>query len=493
MSPSNGIGETDFFAIVIGAGFSGLAMGIKLAEEGIDSFVILERADEVGGTWRDNSYPGAGCDVHSHLYSYSFEQNPDWSRTYGAQPEIQDYILRVTGKYRLRPKIRFGAEVVAARFDDDTGVWTVRIASGEELTARVVISAAGGLTNPAIPDFEGLDTFEGRVFHTARWDHDYDLSGKRIGMIGTGASAIQVGPAIAPVVSHLTVFQRTPPWIIEKPDHAVPGFVRAAFRWFPPLLWLWRTLLYWRYEATAPLIIRDTPWMKRLVQKLALHQMKKHIPDPELRRRLRPDYAIGCKRILLSNDWYPMLRRENVSLVTEGIERITPRGVVTRDGTEHELDAIVTATGFHVSISESPFDVRGRNGLSLSEAWKNGAEAYKGVAVSGFPNFFLLLGPNTGPGHTSVLLYTEKQIDYALQAIRMLRGEHLRFVDLRREVQDAFNERLQERMKHTAWTSGCRSWYLTEDGRNLTLYPGLNAEYRLSVSRFEPREYELVA
>lgn len=480
----------DLHIAILGAGFSGLGMGIRLLQSGIRDFTIFERAAEVGGTWRDNSYPGAACDVSSHLYSFSFEQWPEWSRTYAEQPEIERYIRHCTDKYALRRYIRFHTEIERADFDEARGLWTIRDRQGRRWTAEVLVSACGGLSDPACPDIAGIGSFRGRMFHTARWDHDYRLAGKRVALIGSGASAIQAGPAIAPEVGRLSVFQRTPSWILPKPDRAVTEREKRRFRRFPFLLRLRRWRIYWLGELVAPMLILDTPVLKRMLSALARKHIRDSLPDREMRRKVTPGYHIGCKRVLISNDWYPMLRRDNVELVTETIEAITPRGVRTRDGVEREFDAIVLATGFRVPAAAAPFDIRGRGGRALNEAWRRGAEAYKGVTVSGFPNLFLLMGPNTGPGHTSVLIYTEKQMDYAIKAIRYMDRRGLKWLDVHGSVQDRFNRMLQRRMKHTVWTSGCSSWYLAPDGRNTTLYPGFSWEYRLRMLRFRPSDYE---
>lgn len=484
--------KSEFPVLILGAGFSGIGMAIKLKEAGINNFTLLEREDEVGGTWRDNFYPGAGVDVHSHLYSFSFEPNPEWTRAFSGWEEILNYIKAVTDKHELRPHIQFNKDVVSAKFDEDKGLWTVTTTDGEHYVARAVISAVGGLANPAYPNIPGLDGFQGQTVHTARWDENLDLTGKRVALIGSGASAIQAGPSMAKDVAHLDVFQRTPSWIIPKPDRKITGLEKTLYRNVPGLLKLRRWMLYWMYEARGPLIITDKPWAKKLLQGMALRNMKKQLQDPAMRKVCTPDYKIGCKRILISNDWYPMLERKNVSLVTEGIEKITPTGVVTQDGQEHPCDVIVTATGFKVSISNAPFEIRGLEGQTLEQAWEGGAEAYKGITVNGFPNLFFMLGPNTGPGHNSVLVYTEMQIDYALQAIEMLRDDDLKYLDVKKGVQDEFNVEMQNRMENTAWTSGCNSWYLSEDGKNSTLYPGLNIEYRLRTRKLKTSEYDTV-
>lgn len=482
--------DTDMPILIIGAGFSGLGIAIRLKEAGIENFTILERADEVGGTWRDNHYPGAACDVASHLYSFSFEQNPEWSRAFGQQPEILDYIKRCTEKYDLRNHIRFNTTVCGAAFDERRGLWSVATEYGNTLISRVLISAVGALADPAYPSITGLDDFTGKLMHTASWDDDYELAGKRVAVIGSGASAIQVVPEVAGQADKLHVFQRTPSWIMPKPDRPITDREQARFRKSSYRMELRRLSLYWFNEVTAPFIISDLGLFKKTAERVAKWHIRKQVKDPQMRRAVTPDYKIGCKRILISNDWYPALQKDHVALETDGIERITENGIVTRDGRTVEVDAIVCATGFKVPSSAAPFETIGRRGLDLNTAWRDGAEAYKGVAVSGFPNLFFLMGPNTGPSHTSVLEFTEQQMDYCLQAIQHMARKRLKFIDVRKKVQDRFNRGIQWRMQYTAWTSGCNSWYLTDSGKNTTLYPGFNWEYRLRLLRFNPDDYE---
>ena len=484
--------SADFPIAIIGAGFGGIGMAIQLEKAGIHSFTMFERADEVGGTWRDNTYPGAACDVPSHAYSLSFEQNPNWSRKYSPSGEIQQYLLGLVDKWKLREHIRFGTEIVEARFDDDDGSWTIRTGDGDSFTARVVVSAVGGLVDPAYPDIPGLDTFEGKKIHTARWDHDYDMSGKRVGVIGTGASAVQVVPAIAPKVGRLEVFQRTPAWVVPKRDATYSQGLRDLFARIPFLLQLSRAFKYWASELFGPMIFLDAPRLSAIGEKLSLAHLRAQVKDPDLRRKLRPHFQFGCKRILVSDDYWASFERDNVALVCDGIAAIRPHGIETVDGTLHELDAIVFATGFELGLARAPFPIFGREGRDLNESWADGAVAYKGMTVSGFPNWFILMGPNTGPGHTSVLVYTEAQISHALQAIQKLRDEGLKFVDVRQSVQDAYNERIQGRMKYMVWPQ-CSSWYLSKDGSNHSLYPGLATEYVLGARSFHPEEYEIAA
>ncbi len=481
----------DFPIAIIGAGFAGIGTAIRCLQAGIDSFTIFERASEIGGTWRDNSYPGAACDVPSHAYSLSFEQNPGWTQRFSPSAEIQAYLLGLVEKWGLRSRLRLGTEIVAARFDEKASLWTLGTNDGESATARVVISCVGGLVDPALPEIEGVGTFAGEIFHTARWNHACDLTGRRVAVIGTGASAVQVVPEIAPRVARLSVFQRTPAWVVPKLDRRYSERARRLFARFPLLLRASRLLQHAQAELQGPMIFLDSPRLSALGERMSLRHLHAQVADPALREKLRPHFQFGCKRILLSDDYWASFERANVELVTERIARVVPSGIETRDGTRRELDAIVLATGFDLGLASAPFPVHGRGGRSLDEAWSGGAVAYKGMSVSGFPNWFILMGPNTGPGHTSVLLYTEAQIEHVLGAIRRLRGEGLRSIEVRQEAQERWNAGIQGRMKHMVWSSGCKSWYLSEDGSNHSLYPGFASEYVLRTRRFEPRDYLL--
>jgi cation diffusion facilitator CzcD-associated flavoprotein CzcO len=477
--------------VIVGTGFGGLGMAIRLKQAGFHDFTVLEQAARVGGTWRDNHYPGAACDIESHLYSFSFEPNPGWSRTYAPQREILAYLQRCADKYGIMPHIRFNTAVTGATFDEGEGTWTVETSTGERIVARAVISATGGLSRPSYPDIEGRESFAGKTFHSARWDDDYPLEGKRVGVIGTGASAIQIVPSIAPKVGKLSLFQRTPPWILPKYDFDIPEADRERFRRLPIFQRAARLGQYLRHEAFALGFVLE-PRILELASKLALRYLRASVPDPVLRDKLTPRYTMGCKRILLSNDYYPALCRENVDLVTEGIRAITPKGVLTADGVEHELDALVFATGFQAAEAVAPYAIRGRGGRDLNEAWRDGAEAYLGTTVSGFPNFFMIVGPNTGLGHSSMVFMIESQVAYILSCLRTMAKDRLRLVDVRGEAQRRFNEGLHARLARTVWSSGCASWYQTKAGKNTTLWPGFTFEYRLRTRRFDKRDYEVV-
>jgi cation diffusion facilitator CzcD-associated flavoprotein CzcO len=481
---------TDFPIAIIGAGFAGIGTAIRLRRAGIETFTIFERADEIGGTWRDNTYPGAACDVPSHAYSLSFEPNPGWTRKFSPSDEIQAYLLRLVEKWGLRAQLRLRTEIVEARFDEAAGTWTLVTRAGERFRARVVVSAVGGLVDPALPDLKGLESFGGELFHTARWNHEVDLAGKRVAVIGTGASAVQVVPALAEQVERLHVLQRTPAWVVPKLDKRYSERARRWFARFPLLLRASRFVKYATSELFGPMIFLDAPRLSALGERMSLRHLHGQVSDPVLREKLRPHFQFGCKRILVSDDYWASFERENVELVTDPIDHIEREGIVTQDGGRREVDAIVLATGFAVGLASAPFAVYGRGGRSLDDVWRGGAVAYKGMTVAGFPNWFILMGPNTGPGHTSVLVYTEAQIHHVLGAIARMRRDGLRFVDVRPEVMARYDAGIQARMKHMVWHT-CKSWYLSPDGSNHALYPGLAAEYALRARRFRPQDYEL--
>jgi cation diffusion facilitator CzcD-associated flavoprotein CzcO len=476
---------------IIGAGFAGLAMGARLKQAGFARFTIYERAEAVGGTWRENTYPGCACDVPSHLYSFSFAQNPDWTRAYSPQPEIQAYLEKCRDTLGLREHIRFGAEIAEMRFDEPTLGWRLSTSTGETIEADVVVNATGPLNRISIPAIPGLDGFEGTVFHSAQWRHDFDLTGKRVALIGTGASAIQIGPEIAPIVERLEVFQRTPPWVFPRADRAYWPLEKRLFRWLPGFQRMYRYGIYWLQELGG-LLFLGSRTASRLAEKGARAYLRAQIADPALRARVTPDYAIGCKRILLSNDWYRTLQRGNVTLVSDGIAEIRPHAIATRDGREHPVDTIILATGFAATDFLAPMKVFGRTGVELSDAWKNGAATHLGISVAGFPNFFLLVGPNTGLGHNSIIFMIEAQVRWVLQAIRKLAGGSADALDLREDVQIASYGDVQTRMKSTVWQSGCRSWYQSADGRNDTLWPGFTFDYWRRTRRFDPGAYHIL-
>jgi cation diffusion facilitator CzcD-associated flavoprotein CzcO len=477
--------------LIVGSGFAGLGAAVKLDEAGRRDFLVLEKGYSLGGTWRDNVYPGCACDVESHLYSFSFFPNPDWTRTFARQPEIHAYLEATADRYRLRDRIRYGVLVVGAEWDGTA--WEVHTSAGETLRARFVLFGTGALHEPFVPEIEGLDRFAGTAFHSSQWDHSLSLAGKRVAVIGTGASAIQFVPAIAPDVEHLTLFQRTAPWVLPKADRPIAESTRRRFRRFPPLQRLARLSLYWRHEALVAGFLH--PRIMKVLQRAGLTYLRKvFAEDAELRRKVTPDFTMGCKRILMSNDYYPSLRRSNVDVETAGITRVTERGVVTADGVEHPADVIIFGTGFKVADGLATMNVTGRDGVKLADAWAEGPEALLGTTVAGFPNLFTIVGPNTGLGHSSMVLMIESQLSYVLDAMGTVDRHRAAAIDTRPESQAEFNVELRERLAKTVWaTGGCVSWYLDEHGRNRTLWPGSTFAFRRRTRRIDPAAHELVA
>ncbi|MFJ3337714.1 flavin-containing monooxygenase [Streptomyces sp. NPDC086766] len=477
---------------VIGSGFGGLGAAVRLRREGITDFVVLERSDSVGGTWRDNSYPGCACDVPSHLYSFSFAPNPDWPRAFSGQEHIRAYLEHVADVFRLRPHIRFGAEVARMTWDAEKLRWDIETAAGN-LSADVVVSATGPLSDPKVPDIPGLDSFPGKVFHSARWDHDYDLRGKRVAMVGTGASAIQIVPSIQPEVAHLTLFQRTAPWVMPRADRAISGLERRLHRALPFTTQLRRGVLWGIRELQVQAFTKH-PGELGFVEKLAKGNMARAVKDPALRAKLTPDYRIGCKRILLSNTYYPALAQPNVDVVTGGLAEVRGSTLVAADGSEAEVDAIVFGTGFHVTDMPIAERVVGADGRTLAETWKGGMEALRGASAAGFPNWMTIIGPNTGLGNSSMILMIESQLNYMADYLRQLNVLGGRAaLDARPDAVGAWNHMVQERMKRTVWnTGGCTSWYLDASGRNTTVWPGTTAEFRRATRRVDLAEYEVL-
>lgn len=485
-----GVPVGEFPVAIIGTGFSGIAMAVKLLQAGIRSFTIFEKADDIGGTWRDNTYPGAACDIPSHLYSFSFEPKADWSRAYPPQEEIHAYLRHCVEKYDLKRYIRFNSRVEGATFDEDTGTWDVRVAGGESFLARAVVLGNGALSTPQYPDIPGMDEFEGEAFHSARWNHEYDLKGKRVAVIGTGASAIQFVPEIAGDTKELRLFQRTPPWILPKPDRPMRAREKFLFKHVPLTRWLHRASLYWQHEVRAVGFVVN-PKLMTHAEKLGRRYLERRVTDPVLREKLTPKYTMGCKRVLMSNNYFETLQRPNVDLVTDAIVSITKTGVMTADGTEHPVDAIIYGTGFTAADYLAPLDIVGRGGLDLNAYAREKAETYYGITANRFPNLFLMMGPNTGLGHNSMIFMIEAQARYALKAIKALKEKKLAFMDVREPVQAKLNARIQERLQRSVWASGCQSWYL-KDGHNSTLWPGFTFEYWLATRPLKLGDYDCV-
>ena len=476
--------------LVIGTGFAGLGMGARLKRAGMDDFLILERADDVGGTWRDNTYPGCACDVPSALYSFSFALNPEWSNTYSPQPEIWAYLKKVAADEGLLPHIRFGRTVEGARWDDDRRVWIVETTQGT-YEGQVLVAGLGPLSEPSLPDIDGIDSFAGTIFHSARWDHEHDLTGENVAVIGTGASAIQFVPQIQPEVGHLTVFQRTPPWVMHRTARPIKRFERFAFRHIPGALALTRAFVYALRELTAVGFTRRPAILKR-GEKLARAHLHAQVEDPELREKLTPDYTLGCKRVLLSNDYYPALAQPNVTVETSGIARITPTSIITNDGTEVPTDTIILGTGFHVVDIPAIHTIWGRQGVKLADHWADSASAYLGATVDQFPNLFFLVGPNTGLGHTSIVYMIESQVNYILDALRTMDRLGASTIEIRPDALEAYDREVQEKVAGTVWnTGGCQSWYLDAKGRNSSLWPDFTFVFRHRTRRFDPEHYAI--
>jgi cation diffusion facilitator CzcD-associated flavoprotein CzcO len=477
--------------LIIGSGFAGVGLAMQLRKAGEDDFLLLEKAGEVGGTWRDNSYPGAACDVPSHLYSFSFEPKHDWSRKFAPQAEIHAYILQCVENHRLRPHIRLNSEVLGAEFDAARGVWRVEVAGGEVIEAQALVSACGQLNRPAYPKLPGLERFRGEAFHSARWRHDLDLSGKRVAVIGTGASAIQFVPQIQPKVASLSLFQRSAAYVLAKPDRRYrPWEIALKQRW---PLWqrVDRLLQYLHHEGRAVAFIRF-PWLMRLFRHSFTRHLRRQMPDAGKRAQLQPDYPMGCKRILISNDYFPALAQANVEIVDSAIREVREHSLVTADGREHPCDVLIYGTGFTATDFLAPMRIRGLDGVDLNQAWKDGAEAYKGISVSGFPNLFLLYGPNTNLGHNSILYMLESQYAYVLGCLRALRKQRLRYLDLRPRVQRSYNAALQQATRRTIWAQGCDSWYQTATGKHTNNWPGFTFTYRLMTRTPELADYDCV-
>lgn len=478
--------------IIVGTGFSGICLAIKLREAGITNILMLDKADNFGGTWRDNTYPGCACDVQSHLYSYSFEGNANWSKSYAGWSEIQDYILHCVKKYQLRPLARFGQSVASAHFDESSGIWKINTATGESLFSRFFVMATGPLHVPAIPAISGLDSFKGKVFHSARWDHAFDLKGMRVASIGTGGSAIQYVPEIAPKVAQLKVFQRTPAWVLPRHEREYSTIEKTLFAKISLLRKLYRFWIYCSNEMR--LLPMRHPLLARVAEAMGKRHINKQIADPKIAKKMTPDYTIGCKRILISNKYYPAFNRDNVELVTQGIKRVTEKGIETADGRLHELDAIILGTGFVIDPRDylKNVPITGRGGVLLLDQWKDGPACFKGLTVENFPNFFQMTGPNSGLGHNSIIYMIESQVSYIVDGVTKLKEGNYKYLDVKAQVLQDFNEHIQGRMQNTVWTSGCVSWYQQKDGRNIAIWPGTTFSYRWQTRHLNLADYDVV-
>jgi cation diffusion facilitator CzcD-associated flavoprotein CzcO len=485
-------GMHDVRVAIVGAGFGGLGAAIRLKEAGIDDLVVLERAAGLGGTWRENTYPGCACDVPSHLYSFSFALNPEWSRIFAPQHEILGYLERTARERGVDGLIRLRTEVHGATWSDDEQRWHVRTSAGD-VRAQVLISATGPLSQPNRPDIEGLDTFAGTLFHSAEWDHGHALAGERVAVIGTGASAAQFVPHVAREARHTTVFQRTPGWVLPRNDFPQPAAVRRLLARVPALQRAIRSGIYYGAESLVVGLAKD---QRALIpaERVGRWHLRRQVTDPATRAKLTPDFRIGCKRIIFSDDYLPTFNRPDVSLVCDPIARVVPEGVVTADGTLHEADTIVLGTGFRLYDNPTLAGIVGRDGRTMAETWApTGPVAYRGTVVSGFPNHFLLIGPNTGLGNNSMVNIIECQLTYVLDALRALDGRGLASLDVRPEVQNRWNAAIQERMRGTVWTDGgCKSWYLTPEGVNRTLWPSFSDAFKRALQGFDVADFDTV-
>lgn len=474
---------------VLGAGFGGLAIGHYLRRAGIDDFVIIDRGDTVGGTWRDNTYPGCGCDVASHLYSFSFAPNPTWSRSYSRQPEIHAYLQQVARDQDLERHLVLGVEAYEDRWDDATATWTLQTSRGP-LNCDIVVGAAGPLSAPTTPALPGLDSFDGPVFHTAQWQKDADLRGKRIGVVGTGASAVQLIPELQRIAGRLTVFQRTPPWVLPKGDRALSDLEHKLYSAVPALTKVPRVGNYLLREATVPAFVLQ-PALMRVAELASREMIKRQISDPELRKQVTPHYRLGCKRVLPANEYYPALQQFNVGLVPHALTRFEGNTAVAADGSRHDLDVVVFGTGFQVSDMPIAHHVFGRDGVRMSDHFEaEGQSALRLTSISGFPNLFMVLGPNAGLGHSSMVFVIESQARYITSAIKAMTAERLAAIEPEPRAQARWNTTVQRRIRRTVWqTGGCVSWYQDKNGNNPTLWPASTLRMRSNLRSIDLREY----
>ncbi|MEV0250951.1 NAD(P)/FAD-dependent oxidoreductase [Nocardia sp. NPDC050712] len=476
---------------VIGAGFAGVGAAIRLRQKGVHDFTIFERGTEIGGTWRDNTYPGAACDIPSRLYSYSFAPNPEWSHTYSGSREILGYIDSMATEFRLHERIRFGHTVTGLEFDEAAGHWTITFQDQEPVRARSVVLASGPLANASFPAIRGIEDYQGHKIHSARWDHDYDFTGKKVAVVGTGASAVQIIPQLVEQAASVKVFQRTPGWVLPRVNRRTNPLLKQLYRQVPATESLARQVWFYGHESVALGVVWNTP-LTRVVELVGKAQLRRQVKDPWLRRQLTPEFRAGCKRLLMTDDYYPALQRENCKLITWPIAKLSEQGIRTAEGIEHQVDCIVFATGFDVSKAGTPIPIVGRDGRVLAQEWSKGAYAYKSIAVSGYPNLYFTFGPNSGPGHNSALVYMEAQLDYLSGAIKTILDQDLRLLDVWQDKQDRYNAAIQRRLTATTWNSGCHSWYLTEDGFNATMYPGFATQYVNQLRTLQLADYEAV-
>ena len=494
---------------ILGAGISGLGMAVNLLRAKNTSFLIFEKNEGVGGTWRENTYPGLCCDVPSHFYSFSFAMNPDWSKTYPEQHEILDYLEGIADKFKIRPYIKFNAKVLGAKYNEDENLWNVSLDSGEIYKAKTLVSGLGQLNRPKWPEIKGIETFKGHSFHSAQWDHDYELKGKKVAVIGNGPSAIGFIPIIAKEVKNLTVFQRTPNWIVPKPDRIYGPFERFCLRYLPLFARMYR--FYWfflqerNYLAFYQKHNPGTKFIEKAISAIstkfqlfnfesvyqagALMLLDEQVDDSKFKEKLIPNYPIGCKRIIPTNDYFPTLCQDQVELETSLIEKIYDNKIVTKDGNEHEVDTIIYGTGFDTNIFISPVKITGLGGIQLDDVWRNGAEAYRGVMVPNFPNFFICYGPNTNTGHISIIYIIESQILFIMKCLKYLKKNKLSYVDVKDDAMKSYNDNIQKKLSETVWAGSCGSWYKNAQGKIINNYPGYGTEYYLMMANPKYSEF----
>lgn len=474
---------------IVGAGFGGLATAIELKRHGVADFTVFERHEHVGGVWQANSYPGAACDVPSIIYQFSYAMNEDWKRRFGSQAEIRAYLDDVARRFGILDHVRFGTAVEGAAYDDDSGRWTVTLADGSSERFDVVACANGQLSRPKVPDVPGRETFAGAQFHSARWDHDVDLAGKRVAVVGSGASAVQIVPAIVDAAAHVTVIQRSANWIVNKYDWAPSRLEQVLLTRIPPLMQLYHLAMWWWFEARVPLIYRWIDPLRRLWEAHLRRGIRRKVGDPAKAAAVTPDYALGCNRVLLSSQWYPTIARDDVSVVASGVERVTESGLIAGDGTVVDADVIVWSTGFTPTEYLAPMRISGRDGRDLHRQWRDGPEAYLGLATPGFPNLFMVYGPNTGSLTNTIIFLLERQAAYIRQAVEHLRAADVASVEVREDVHRRFNERVQARLRKTVFTTGCPGWYATESGKVTQVWPGSHVAYARATARFRAEDY----
>lgn len=484
--------EKNYEVIIIGCGFAGMGMAINFLQKGITDFLILEREPELGGTWWRNSYPGAAVDVQSHLYSFSFEPY-DWTRLYAHQPELLSYTNHVLDKYKIREKALTNTNVEKLVYDENSGEWSVYCNGDRIFKAKNIVNASGGLSQPAYPNIKGREKFEGKNMHTGLWEHDYDYTNKNIAVIGTGASAVQIVPELAKKAKKLTVLQRTAHWVLHRPDRILSNTERNLLKNNQWIERLFRNFTYWKLEFRI-IAFQLFPKLMELFQLKALSHLKKQVKDKDLRKKLTPNYIIGCKRILISNDYYPALQKENVELVTDDIESINEKGILLKDGKQINADLLVYATGFHAAENNVPYPVYGKNNITLQEKWKDGAYAYIGTVVDGFPNFYIIMGPNTAIGHTSAIFMMECQMQYITKAILKKKEKNWKAIEVKNEVIKSYNNKIQKQLQGTVWNKGgCDSWYKTADGKITTLYPTFSFIFKKQTSEFKEHEHLIIS